>query len=393
MEGCKRMRATNFEVGRPAVQNSHRSAMLVLLGGLAVMATAKAGGWEIGTVEGALGGEYSSMQFDTYGNAHVAYEAEGSLQYSFWDHDLKRWFTTTLDKATGFCSLTLDSKQHPHISYPQFGELRYTFWDGKSWHKQTVHLPSEQTTFYNSIALDPKDNPRITYYENFLPSGENIIRLRMVAWNGKFWELMTIDQDRGSGKFNSLAIDSAGRPHVAYGNVQYENAGLRYASWDGTRWNDEILEGAGMPGTYRQAVMLILDKHDVPHIAYTDVLNQIVKYATQVNGKWRFQDVDAIGRAAFPDRNGIALDEQGNPYISYYDSETGVLKVAHRQGQKWVSEVVDGGFAGFTSSLQIHDGTIWLTYSGGAGQGLRFARRTVVSSDPEVRSQAPSIPK
>ena len=109
---------------------------------------------------------------------------------------------------------------------------------------------------------------------------------------------MTVDQTYGSGKFNSIAFDSAGRPHVAYGAVIYENASLRFADWDGTSWNDEILEGAGVPGTYRQAVMLVLDKQDVPHIAYSDVLNQIVKYRySKVNGKWQIEAVDSIEKA------------------------------------------------------------------------------------------------
>ena len=104
------------------------------------------------------------------------------------------------------------------------------------------------------------------------------------------------------------------------------------------------------------------------------------KYATRVNGKWQIEAVDSIGKVAYPDRNGIALDEQGTPYISYYDARNGVLKVAHRKDQKWVAEVVDRGFAGFTSSFQIYDGTIWLTYSGGGDGVLRFARRRLEPS-------------
>ena len=65
-------------------------------------------------------------------------------------------------------------------------------------------------------------------------------------------------------------------------------ASLRYAHWDGTSWNDEILEGAGDPGTSRQAVMLILDKHDIPHIAYSDVVNGIVKVRNP--GQWKMAD-------------------------------------------------------------------------------------------------------
>ena len=78
------------------------------------------------------------------------------------------------------------------------------------------------------------------------------------------------------------------------------------------------------------------------------------------------------------------MDEQGTPYISYYDGRNGVLKVAYRKDRKWVSEVVDQGFAGFTSSLQIYDGTIWLTYSGGPSGGLRFARRRLTTSALET---------
>ena len=61
--------------------------------------------------------------------------------------------------------------------------------------------------------------------------------------------------------------------------------------------------------------------------------------------------------------------------ISAITTARAACKVAYRKEQKWFSEVVDQGFVGFTSSLQIHDGTIWLTYSGGPGGGLKFARR------------------
>ena len=370
---------------------SPKTAVLVLLTGLVAMAAEPSSSWTIGVVDGSLGGDSSSLQIDKFGNAHVAYEGQGVLQYSFWDHNLKRWFTMNVDKTVGFCSMALDSKQRPHISYPQFGPLRYAHWDGSSWQKETIAVPSQETTFYTSISLDRDDNPSISYYEHVLGS-EETLRMRVVAKEANVWKLRTVDATRGSGKFNSVAVDSAGRPHIAYANVLYENSSLRYAFWDGKRWNREILEGEGMPGTYRQAVMLILDKHDNPHIAYSDVLNQIAKYATKANGKWSIEEVDPIGRAAYPDRNGIALDEDGTPYISYYDEQNGILKVAHKVNQKWVTEVVDEGFAGYTSSLQIHDGIIWLTYSGGAGSGLKFARRPIPTTATATRSQVLSSP-
>ena len=145
----------------------------VLLTVLASQAVAHAGGWEIGTVDGSTGGSYSSLRFDKYGNGHVAYvdESKDLLKYSFWDHILNKWFTTALDGASGFCSLALDSKQYPHISYPADGKLKHAYWDGSAWQKQTIPLPTKELAFYTSVAIDPHNNPSITYYEIDGPDG------------------------------------------------------------------------------------------------------------------------------------------------------------------------------------------------------------------------------
>jgi hypothetical protein len=359
---------------------------LFLAGAFAVIST-HAADWQSGVIDGP-GGKFSSLRIDTYGNAHVSY-VSGMLQYSFWDHSLNRWFTTALDRATGFCSLTLDSKQHPHISYPEYGsgKLKYTYWDGTAWKMQAVQIQARIINYYTSIALDSKDNPSISFYEE-LGEGDYLLRLRMVTWNGKFWELKTVDSDHGSGKFSSIAINSAGYPEIAYGNVEYKNASLRYARWNGRSWEITVLEGAGKPGTSMWSVALVLDKHDVPHIAYSDVINGIIKYATKVDGKWQLQAVDSVSKVAYPDRNGLALDDQGTPYISYYDAGIGVLKVAHRKDQRWVTEVIDQGFVGFTNSLQIHNGTVWVTYGNDTGDVLKFAR--LLPEKVPAASPAPS---
>ena len=375
----------------PRISNTICILLLVFAG----IAAAQAGPWEIGIVDGSLGGSFSSLRIDKYGNAHVASagDAEATLQYSFWDHNLKKWFTTTLGRTSGFCSLALDSRQRPHISYVEYGasKMYHTFWDGSSWQKQPIQIPTRHIAFYTSISLDPNDNPSISFYDYLGVVDDQYRRLRVVKWNGGVWEVQTVDSEPGSGKFNSIAIDSVGRSHVAYCNVDPERASLRYARLGSTGWSHEILE-SGYSKSW-QAVMLIVDKYDVPHMAYSDVQNGIVKYATQVNGKWQIQSVDSVGAVAYPDRNGLALDQDGTPYISYYDAKRGELKLAHRKGQVWLTEVVDGGFAGFTSSLQIHERTIWLTYSAGPGGGLKFARRLIESPDSEARPQTPAIPK
>jgi hypothetical protein len=165
--------------------------------------------------------------------------------------------------------------------------------------------------------------------------------------------------------------------HVAYGNVKYENGSLRYATWNGHSWSVEMPEGETPLGTsnIRWSVSTVLDMSDTPHIAYTDPQGRLVKYSTRQNGKWRVEVVDSLSKEGYPDRNGIALDSSETPYISYYDAGSGVLKVAHRESSGWVKETVDTNFAGFTSSMQIDKGTIWLTYLDQTSHTLKFARR------------------
>jgi hypothetical protein len=121
-----------------------------------------------------------------------------------------------MDVAPGaeFCSLTLDSKQQPHISYVDHGtsrgaRVRYAHWDGRSWKLQGMPLVNPGTFgYYTSIALDPKDNPTISFYDYADPDNHFILRLRTFSWNGNYWEARTVDPEYGSGKFNSLATDS-----------------------------------------------------------------------------------------------------------------------------------------------------------------------------------------
>jgi hypothetical protein len=351
--------------------------------------------WQIGVVDSGIGGEYSSLRLDKWGNAHVAYvdSNDANLKYAFWDHQLNKWFTTTLDRTRGFCSLALDSEQRPHISYLDYGDARvkYARWTGATWEKQSIPVRAKNISFYTSIALTLDDRPSITYYEYEGPDGEQELHLRNVTLSAGQWELRTVDSTPGSGKFNSIATDSRGYQQIAYGNVKYEDASLRYANWNGRSWSVEILEGAGQPGTSMWSVSLCVDKADRPHIAYTDVRNRLIKHAVKTNGKWNLEVVDSIRKEGYPDRNGIALDDAGNLYISYFDAGAGLLKLAHKEGRQWVTETVDRGFAGFTNSLQICQGAIWLTYSDQSRKDLKFARR-MLQNGPALPQSSTVLP-
>lgn len=354
---------------------------------LAVMA--KAATWQIDTVDPTEVGQSSSMKIDRDGNAHVCYVGgQGRvLKYAYWDHTNKRWFTMVLDDGPNACSLTLDSKQHPHICYADYGtaygsKLRYAHWDGKEWKKEAIRLNSEVIASYSSIGLDANDNPTIAFYEYRGARGtNNHIRLRTVRWNGKYWEVTTIDGQEGSGKMNNMAVDSNGHLHLAYANVA--SGEMRYAFWNGESWSLETIEGRPQTQQYVGLTCgIAIDKADRPHVVYLNATTLQIKYAVRIDGHWTHQVVDAIGGATEDfDRSSIAFDEQGRVYLGYYDPGRGILKVAHKEGPNWMVEIVDGDGSGFTSSMQIDRGVLWISYAGLDSGTLKVAHRELNASD------------
>lgn len=354
-----------------------------------MLAAAYGADWTRGVVPDVPGGKFSSLKIDRYGNAHVAHVDgfENKLHYSFWDRTLNKWFSTDLDSGAAFCSLALDSQQRPHISFPAGSGVVHRYWDGEKWQKQFADVHARVINYYTSIVLDANDYPSISFYEE-AGSGDAWGRLRVVTWNGSYWDLKTVDGTHGSGKFNFMLMNSQGRPEIAIGNVEYQNLSLRYARWNGEAWNVEVIENTV---SSKWSVAMALDKNDTPHIVYTDVNSHTIKYVTKRAGKWEIQSVDSIVRQAYPDRNGIAVDAEGNPWVSYYDAGLGVLKVAHRVNGRWVAEIVDQEFAGYTSSMQIANDTVWLTYGDEKGEQLRFAHRPIKPPAAAMRPEPAAI--
>ena len=147
----------------------------------------------------------------------------------------------------------------------------------------------------------------------------------------------------------SLAIDSAGQPHLAYG-LDY----LYYAWYDGAAWHHETLDPA--PGVGENAA-IALDGDDAPHIAYYDRAGEAIKSAHQDGSGWYTETVVASGWGSGY-RGGvgtsIAVDTDDYPHISYFDSNLSEIRYLYKDETGWHSETVNlGGNWGYTSSPWI----------------------------------------
>ncbi len=315
----------------------------------------------------------SSLALDAAGRPHISYNSYHDpwsiLAYAWYDG--AAWYTETVDIHSGeYCSLALSTDGHPHISYYDdwLYALKYAWYDGTAWYTTTVASGTVQYyAAYTSLALDGAGHPHISYLAN-VGNGE----LHYASYDGVSWTIQTVDTDIGADTIQksstSLALDSAGYPHISYYDAMLGH--LKYAYYDGSSWNVETVDNTYYVG---KSSSLALDAADHPHISYYNELDGGLRYASHDGSAWQIETVDSGGY--FLGRHtSLALDQAGLPHIAYFDGENGTVRYAWNTGIAWLMHDWDSaGLSGGYPSLALGStGRPYLSYAAGWPTTLRY---------------------
>jgi hypothetical protein len=238
--------------------------------------------WRVETVDaGGMVGEYSSLALDTADRPHISYfdRTHAALKYAWYDG--VRWHVERVpsgDERLGgmYTALALDGADQPHISFEANGTLAYAHARraGTAW-QWTVETLDDHGIVgrYSALALDGMDQPHISYYD--ATNG----RLKYAWQEGTAWRVQTVPTVTigNVGRYTDLALDVTDRPHISFYNVT--DGDLVYAFWPAgdADWQVEQVATAssGDVGRYNA---LALDAAGQPHISYYDASNRDLRY-------------------------------------------------------------------------------------------------------------------
>ena len=253
------------------------------------------GNWKVETVDGASAsytgwfavhvGWFASLALDAEGHPHIAYYDRSAIRLGEEINNLKyarksgsSWTIETVD-STGdvgkYASLALDSESNPRIAYnfsygekPRYSQIRYASKSKGNWTIVTVSTPrsAESNRFYILLALDSGDDPHMAYYEMTKWMHEGTPEYARKSRGT--WIVETVDSGGNVGEHPSLALDTRGRPHIAYYDAT--NGHLKYAIKNERNWTVETVDSTKLVGWFAS---LALDIYNNPRIAYYDATN------------------------------------------------------------------------------------------------------------------------
>jgi Putative Ig domain len=174
---------------------------------------------------------------------------------------------------------------------------------------------SKSRAYYMSLAITGAGIPYVAYEDG----ANTAASVRRFADTG--WAMIGGDVTVGRGDPNSLAVNSQGKPYLAYReDIDLSNGFGKARTYDGAKWVD--FGGAYFSPDRARVFSLAISNRDVPFIAFQNTLEQNKAVLVKLEGgSWTKVGGDLSVSGA--DFISLAFSGTGVPYVAFSDANRG----------------------------------------------------------------------
>lgn len=305
----------------------HVAYMLEGMPGFVKYAVLEANSWSVSTVSTGYFYGPLDIQLDSDGVPHITYHSHDTedLAYAVRRDDIWEVAQVVDPGHDGWDgSLAIGSGgvvQATSIDPSQFGSrsgVEYALFDGQQWSVEEIGSGPTQYEFGTSLALDSTGRPHVAWYDD----SERALKLGVK--DGGSWVISTVDSAGDVGRFPSLEIDSLDYPVITYYESLASGRGrIKFARWDGASWDiqviDEVDEVALGHFGARKNSSLVLDDAGNPIVAYSD--ERVLKLAMWQEDAWHIEIVETAGSSPLGQQVSLALDGAGILHLTFAEVE------------------------------------------------------------------------
>jgi hypothetical protein len=195
------------------------------------------------------------------------------------------------------------------------------------------------------LAVDSKGRPALAYGGSQLH----------IAWfNGSAWQVKTIDPRPGAGKFAHLLFDENDQPHILYATGALPNLSLDHMYRDRQGWHRQTIDpnfcfGRGVDALFDRQGDLTVVYEASPSCVYSSIYETHIRLARQMQNGWEISLLSSPG--SYP---SLAIAPDGKLHVGYLDiaGNTMMFFLRHPDGT-WQeqSSIQDGDFLGASDLL------------------------------------------
>ena len=341
------------------------------------------GAWQVSMIDPRTNaGEDVSLVAGADGSLHASYYDSAGNDLVYAVHGPGGFWTSSSVDVIGTPS-SVDYVRAPdgveHIAYyeQRSGDLWYARHapGAATWDLSTVEA-TNNVGAAPSLALGPGDTVHVSYYDATARDLKHAWRVGAGAWT-----IEAVDSAGDAGQTSSLSISPDGTLGIAYFDATEDD--LEWAEQaPGGAWLRQTIDTTG--GT---SPSLALDSAGHPHVVYRlQSTHAAVHAARGADGTWTTEPVTA-GAELAADR-ALAVGPGGTLHVAYRIEGSGDLGYVEKlAGSGWAMAVVDASSndVGMYATIQVgRDASVHIAYHDRSAGQLRYARRSATAFDFEI---------